>query len=157
VENKEKKIAILGKLFTKFNAPFDDPEWEIWSMNLHDDANVIPRVDKWFDIHKIPNNLNADIFEKDFPKDECIKLVGGNYFNCTAAWLIAYAILQGATEIALYGMRFWTDHERRRREKECVLNMIFFAKGRGIKVTAPVDKEELMPECYIREGMDFDQ
>ena len=37
-----KKIAILGKLETKYYAPFDDPEWEIWSMNKHIDEQFIP-------------------------------------------------------------------------------------------------------------------
>ena len=39
------------------------------------------------------------------------------------------AILQGATDIALYGMRFTIDHERRRRELENVRQWIFFALG----------------------------
>lgn len=152
-----KKIAILGKLFTKYSAPFDDPSWEIWSMNLHEDANMLPRVDKWFDIHKNPANKNADVLLKDFPVDECVKLIGGKYYKTTAAWLIAYAILQGATDIALYGMKFWADHERRRNELENVRQMIFFAKGRGINITAPEDEEELFPEIEEREGKDFDE
>lgn len=152
-----KKIAILGKLFTKFAAPFDDETWEIWSMNLHEDARFLKRVDVWFDIHEKPANKKADILKKDFPFDKCIELVGGKYYKTTAAWLIAYAILQGATEIALYGMRFWADHERRRNELENVRQMIFFAMGKGIKVTAPEDYEELFPEIEDREGKDFDE
>ena len=46
--------ARLGKLETNYEAPFDDPSWEIWSMNKHADEQFIPRVDKWFDIHIEP-------------------------------------------------------------------------------------------------------
>ena len=49
------KVAILGKLETKHDAPFENPEWEIWSMNKHDDEMLIPRVDKWFDLHNKPS------------------------------------------------------------------------------------------------------
>ena len=33
-------------------------------MNLHADAQFIPRVDKWFDLHKNPDNINADYKDK---------------------------------------------------------------------------------------------
>ena len=152
-----KKIVILGKLETKYNAPFDDPEWEIWSMNKHIDEDLIPRVDKWFDIHINPIKKNADILRKDFPFEECNKLANGCYFNNITSYMIAYAILQGATDIALYGMRFTIDHERRQRELENVRQWIFFAMGRGINVTIPCDKEYLLPEHIIKDGMDYDQ
>lgn len=135
-----KKIAILGKLKTKFNAPFDDDSWEIWSMNLHGDAKFIPRVDKWFDIHKKPGNINADVLRKDFDFDACRQLVGGNYFNNSVSFMIAFAILEGATHINLYGMRFECDHERRHGEYYNVRELVFFARGRGIIVEAPFDE-----------------
>ena len=152
-----KKIAILGKLETKYEAPFDDKSWEIWSMNKHTDEALIPRVDKWFDIHIHPAKKDADVLRADFPFDECHKLAGGNYFYTVASYLIAYAILQGATEIALYGMRFTMDHDRRKRELYNVRQWIFFALGRGIKVTIPCDKEYLLPEHRLSEGEDYDQ
>ena len=154
---KEKKIAILGKLETKYQAPFSDISWEIWSMNKHRDEEFLPRVDKWFDIHIKPDKLDADVLRDDFPFEECHALIGGNYFNNITSYLIAYAILQGATEIALYGMRFTVDHERRQAERENVRQWIFFALGRGIKVSIPCDKEYLLPEYVLAEGQDYDQ
>lgn len=152
-----KKIAILGKLETKYEAPFDDSTWEIWSMNKHVDEQFIPRVDKWFDIHINPEKKDADVLREDFPFDKCHELAGGRYFNNITSYLIAYAILQGATDIALYGMRFTIDHERRQRERENVRQWIFFAKGRGINVTIPCDSQYLLPEQVIGEGQDYDQ
>jgi len=156
-KRKPKKIAILGKLETKYDAPFDDKSWEIWSMNKHKDEELIPRVDKWFDIHINPDKKDADVLREDFPFDECKQLAGGNYFVTITSYLIAYAILKGATHIALYGMRFTIDHERRQRELENVRQWIFFALGRGIEVSIPSDKEYLLPEHIIKEGEDYDQ
>lgn len=142
------KIAILGKLETKFLAPFKDHSWEIWSMNKHDDENQIPRVDVWFDFHKVRND--RAIFTRDnFPFQECYNLIGGEYFNNTTALLIAFAIIKGAKEIALFGSRFYSDNEKRRNELQNVQNMIFFAKGRGIKVTMPADEQYLLPTNHL--------
>lgn len=137
-----KKLAILGKLPTKHRAPFNDKNWDIWAFNIHSD--MLPRVTKWFDIHATGANPNADITRANFPFKECEELVGGQYFNNSVSYLIAYAILQGYKEIALYGMRFDAAHETRRNgEYQSVRELIFFAKGRGIKVTAPADRTML--------------
>lgn len=135
------KVAILGKLASKFNAPFDDDTWEIWTLNYHKEE--LPRISRWFDIHANNPNPKADITRSNFPFKECEKLVGGQYFNNTIAYMIAYAILNGYKEIALYGMVFNAEHEHRRNgEYQNVRELIFFAKGKGIKITA-FDKEML--------------
>ena len=87
-----KHITILGKLPSKFLADFSDPQNEIWSMNLHDDEFLIPRVDVWFDLHRQPKKESANLTIKNFPFEECHKLVKGRRFCSTAAYLIAYAI-----------------------------------------------------------------
>lgn len=133
------KLAILGKLPTKLKAPFDNPNYDIWTFNYHPDK--LPRVTKWFDIHAHNPNPIADITRDNFPFKECEKLVGGQYFNNTVSYLIAYAILEGYKEIELYGMKFLDDHERRKLERQNVRELIFFAKGKGIKIDAPFDKE----------------
>lgn len=145
-----KKVAILGKVKTKFKAPFSDKSWDIWSMNIHSDAAKLPRVDLWFDIHSVKPNPDADIKRKDFPIEEAEDLVRGKYFNNSVSYMIAYAILKGYEEIALYGMRFKDDKASRRSEYQNVRELIFFAKGRGIKVTAPADK--IMLKEYERYG-----
>ena len=142
-----RKVAILGKLPTKHNAPFGNTSWDIWAFNKHNDT--IPRVTKWFDIHAHKPNQDAEITRANFPFEEVEKLVGGQYFNNSVSYLIAYAILQGYEEIALYGMRFDAAHEARRNgEWQNVRELIFFAKGRGIKVTAPADKEMMREYPY---------
>lgn len=133
------KVVILGKLDTKFKAPFDDESYDIWAFNKHLDEHLLKRVDKWFDIHIEPENPEAEIKNKDFPFEDLINLVGGKYFNNTVSWLIAYAIFKGYKEILLYGMRFYTDFEWRRGEYYNVRELMFFAKGKGIKIDAPAD------------------
>ena len=133
------KLAILGKLETKFKAPFNNLDYDIWSFNYHKEE--LPRVTTWFDIHAYNPNPRADITRANFPFKECEKLVGGQYFNNTVSYLIAYAVLQGYKTIELYGMKFIFDHERRNFERQNVRELIFFARGRGIDITAPCDKE----------------
>lgn len=142
-----RKVAILGKLITKFDAPFDNPEWEIWTLNYHNEE--LPRVTRWFDIHATGANPRADITRANYPFKEAEALVGGQYFNNSISYMIAYAILNGFKEIALYGMRFNAAHETRRDgEYQNVRELIFFAKGRGIKITAPFDKPMLREYEY---------
>ncbi len=156
--NGRTKFAILGKLDTKYYAPFDDSEWVILTMGRHLDHDLIPRIDKYFDIHlehKV-ENFEADIKRDNFPFEECKELLNGNYFCTTSAYLIAYAILEGATEIALYGMKFEIDHERRLEEKRNVRELVFFARGRNIKV---YDYDGIVTKEYdeIDDGVtDFD-
>lgn len=135
-----KKLAILGKLSTKFNAPFDNPDYEIWAFNIHQDEKRIKRVDKWIDIHSRGINPKAVLTRENFPFSEVEKLVDGQYFNNSVSYIIAYAILKGFKEIELYGMRFNAGFETKRDgEYQNVRELIFFAKGKGVKVSAPYD------------------
>lgn len=134
---KNKKVAILGKLQTKFYAPFWDKDWDVWTLNYND--GVLPRIDLWFDIHANNPNPRADITRKNFPFEAVERLVGGSYFNNSISYIIAYAILMNYEEIALYGMRFITDKQPREEQYFNVRELIFFAKGKGIKITAPFD------------------
>lgn len=143
-----KKLAILGKLPTKFKAPFDNENYDIWAFNIHTDK--LPRVDLWFDIHTNNPNPDADIHRKDYPFEEVENLIGGKYYNNSVSYLIGYAILKGYKYIELYGMRFDADKERRKQEYQNVRELIFFAKGKGINISAPFD-DELFKE-YVRYG-----
>ena len=133
------KVAILGKLPTKYNAPFDKKDWDIWTMNKHSDYDGLKRVTKLFDIHANNPNPNADITRKNFPFKAVEKMLGGNYFNNSVSYMIAYAIYKGYKTIGLFGVRFEKDFERRGQEYANTRELIFFAKGRGIKVIAPFD------------------
>lgn len=132
-----KKVAILGKLPTKFKAPFDDKKWDIWTLNYHNEE--IPRVTKWFDIHAQGANPRADITRKNYPFKSIEKMLGGQYINNSFSYMIAYAIYKKYTHIALYGAQFINDTERRSLQYLNVREILMFARAKGIKITAPYD------------------
>lgn len=133
------KVAILGKLPTKFKAPFDNLEYDIWAFNYHIDEIKLKRIDLWADIHSYAPNPKAILTRQNFPFREVENMLGGNYFNNSASYLIAYAILKGYKTIELYGMRFQSLKEQRKQEFHNVRELIFFAKGKGIDIKAPFD------------------
>ena len=154
-----KEYCILGKLESKYLAPYENPDITIISMNSHYDEYLLPRVDLWFDVHEEPTREKADYTKDNFPFEECEKLVHGKRFVTTTAYLIAWCILQGATKISLYGMRFTDDgNPRRQRELHNVREMLFFCMGRGIEIeVCEEDIPYLFPEHVPDAGMDFDQ
>lgn len=154
-----KEYCIIGKLETKFLAPFENKDITIISMNSHYDECMLPRVDLWFDIHEEPTRENADYTKDNFPFEECHKLVNGRRFCSTMAYMIAWCILQGATKISLYGSKFSDDgNPRRQRELHNVREMLFFCMGKNIEIEiCEDDVEYLFPEHIPDEGADFDQ
>lgn len=154
-----KHIQILGKLESKYMCDWHDMDSEIWTMNRHFDEDLIPRIDKYFDLHEEPQKQDADYTKENFPFEECHELVHGRRFCTTAAYMIAFAILQGATKISIYGMKFINDgNPRRQRELHNVREMLFFAMGRGIEIhICEDDVQYLFPEHIPDEGADFDQ
>lgn len=132
-----KKVAILGKLSTKLKAPFDNAEWDIWTCNYH--TEELSRITCWFDIHAKNPNPKADITRANYPFKEIEEMLGGQYVNNSFSYMIAYAVYKGYEEIALYGARFLNDQERRTGQFLNVRELLMFARGRGIKVTAPYD------------------
>ena len=136
------KVAILGKLPSKYFAPFEDMSYDIWTCNYNE---VLARVDHIFDIHSHGANPKATINRSNYPFRDVERLLGGQYFNNTFSYMIAFAVLLKYKEIELYGVRLYDDHEIREHQRQNVRELIFFARGRGIKVTAPAD------ECLLEE------
>ena len=138
-KNKMLKVAILGKLPSKYQAPFADTTWQIWGCNVHD-MSKIPRFDLWFDIHRNPSNYTIPpdklITRDKYPLEEVISLLGGNYLNNSISYMIMYAVLQGATDISLYGVSLSTGEEIRTKQLNNLREILFFCKGRGIKVSS---------------------
>lgn len=133
------KIAIIGKMHSKFYAPYWDKDWQIWGCNKHKDFATIPRYDLWFDIHKHPQAYPEIPQNKLILRDNnfiewCNKELGGNYLNGSIAYMLMYAIKLGATEISLYGCGFYLDSEVRGQQLQNVRELLFYCKGKGIKV-----------------------
>ena len=134
------KVAILGKLPSKYQAPFADTTFQIWGCNVHD-MSKIPRFDLWFDIHKnissYNENIRAKLITRDkYPLEKVLDLLGGNYLNNSISYMIMYAVLQGATEIALFGVSLSNGEEIRTKQLNNLREILFYCKGRGIKVSS---------------------
>jgi len=76
--------------------------------------------------HEIP-------LSQAFPLKECVKEFGMPYFSNTVGYMIAYALLQGAREIQLWGINQAGSHEYS-EERPSVEYWIGIAVGRGVKV-----------------------
>lgn len=125
------KIAIIGKAPSSVKlAPYNDPEWEIWS--LGDNWRNVPRWDRWFELHDLAEGVKR--WPKDhvdwlkacpelwvahphpdlpqatqYPKNEILSRFFG-YFNNSISWMIALAMyervagIRNVTDIGLWGV-----------------------------------------------------
>ena len=167
------KVALIGTApSSRMLAPYNDPSWTIWGCSPGN-MNALPRVDVWFELH---SNLlwpehesygrpyiewlrcqKFPIFMQDqslvpnatvFPKDEIVAEFGDDFFTSSFAWMMALAMQQGATEIALYGIDMASRDEYIRQRP----GFFFFrhlAKLRGIKISAPHESDIMQsPALY---------
>lgn len=121
------KVAILGFTQSFQKAPFGDPSWEIWGLN--ELYMFVPRWDRWFELHsravyEADKTRVSDHVQKlmgmtcpvymhqrwddipgsvPYPLDAIIQRFG-NYFTNTISYMLALAIMEGFTEIGVYGV-----------------------------------------------------
>jgi hypothetical protein len=95
------KVAILGKLVSKYNAPFEDMSYDIWTCNYND---PLPRIDHIFDIHAHGANPKATITRANYPFKEAEMLVSGNYYNNTLSYMISLSVAKLTFTIKLLFM-----------------------------------------------------
>ncbi len=130
-EKQHRRIAIVGRAPSSMMlAPFGDENWEIWSLSNAAACGQIP--DKhwhaWFELHDLEHGwtrwpdqykqwLSVDhgkpvYIQKPspliphgvvYPWDKVLSEFGP-YFNNSVSEMIALALLEGATELALYGV-----------------------------------------------------
>jgi hypothetical protein len=173
IEKKPLKVAVVGTApSSRMLAPYHDPEWEIWVCSPGN-QNATPRVTRWFEIHANmlwPENqhygapylewLSKQTFpiymqSKEwvpaanvFPKEDLVREFGRGFFTSSFAWMMAMAIVEGATEIALYGV------DMASRDEYILQRPAFYfwkreAELRGIKVTAPNESDIMQyPPLY---------
>lgn len=165
VEPEPLKIALIGTApSSRMLAPFQDTSWKIWACSPGN-QNVLPRADAWFELHgnlhwpehasygppyiEWLKRLTIPVYMQDtnyvphakvFPKDEMIKEFGKDFFTSSFAWMMAFAIHQGAKEISLYGI------DMASRDEYILQRPGFFffrhvAQSRGIKVSAPNESD----------------
>lgn len=158
------KVAIVcGAPSSEFFAPYDDLSWEIWVLGNRVDRHLDKRITRIFEIHDnliehgdvgvyksklhlLAKNYQVIVSESFsplspnmvvFPYAAVEKLYGSIYLTSSPAYMISYAILQGATEIAIYGVDLSVSDHEYFWQRPCAEAWIGFAKGRGIKVYIP--------------------
>lgn len=159
-----KKVAIIAADPSYVEAPFNDPEWEIWSCNslwnICKDTHGDFRADRWFEMHPMsvqtPEEMKAiqrcpiPIYHLgdatteqaplgvEYPIVSVYKQFPYNYFTCTFAYQIALAMKIGFTTIGLYGVELDRGTARERAiEKPCVEFWIGLAIGYSIHIITP--------------------
>src|SRR5882672_9672376 len=167
------KIAMIGTApSSRMLAPYTDPSWKIWACSPGN-MNALPRVDVWFELHsnllwpehesygkpyiewlklqKFPIYMQDQSLVPNatvFPKDELVAEFGDDFFTSSFAWMMALAMQQGATEIALYGIDMASRDEYIRQRP----GFFFFrhlAKLRGVKISAPHESDIMQsPALY---------
>jgi len=139
----KKKVCIMGYAETsRMLAPFKDSEFEIWGLN--ELYQLIPRADKWFEIHcpggqlhnsrrnpqhkkwlqscKMPIYMTQKI--PDIPASVAypikeITALFGKYFTNSISYMIALALYEGFPEMHVYGVDMALQKEYREQKPSC--------------------------------------
>lgn len=163
------KVALIGTApSSRMLAPYNDPTWKIWACSPGN-MNALPRVDAWFEIHGSLlwpehkhygepylawlSQLKIPVYMQDqryiphaitLPKDKLVEEFGPYYFTSSFAWMMAMAMHEGATEIALYGIDM-ASRDEYILQRPGAYHFFQKARERGIKITAPHESDILQP------------
>lgn len=158
----QNRIALVcGSPDSEHLAPFNDSSWGIWTLGNRLDRHAGRRVTRIFEIHDnleehgdslayakwlVSQNIPMVVGEgfpitadhvMVFPFESAKELYGSEYLTSSTAYMMALALLEGATEIGVYGSSMSVDDNEYRYQRPCMEAWIGFAKGRGVKVTIP--------------------
>lgn len=170
-------IAIIGAGYGMDEAPYEDPDWEVWGLNVVAplDRQGRLRCDRWFELHEAhaqseddmtwiaacpvpiyvpPSLMDASPNAVAFPL-AAIERVFGGYWACTFAYQIALALYEGVERIGIYGAELaYGDARERSVEWACVSWWLGFAEARGVTIHAP-ERSRLGQHPY-RYGFEYD-
>jgi hypothetical protein len=155
------KVALIGGGDSLVYAPWHDQSWEIWShASIHTMCEP-GRVVRFFDLHpkavwneakpwrrdyvRWLQRLQTPIYMQEkyaeipasvrYPK-ELVLSQFRRYVSGHAGWMIALALIEGATEIGFFGIHYASASEYAEQRAGCEYWM-GVAEGRGVKLTIP--------------------
>jgi len=74
----------------------------------------------------------------EFPLEECLNQFPQGYFNSTAAYAVALALMRGATKMTLFGVDFtYPDAHTAEKGRACVEWWLGVAAARGVELSMP--------------------
>lgn len=160
---QQRKIAILGGASTIRFAPFNDLSWELWShASCRDRCRREPDV--FFDLHppelwrdpvkkkwdpgylKWLTRNHVPIYMQDryedvpasirYPFEQMITEFPRGYMTNSAVYMVALALMQGATHLGIFGCHYQakSEYAAQRGSMEYWLGV---AEGRGVHVLIP--------------------
>ncbi len=169
------KVAVLGMAKTSRNAaPYDDPSWQIWGVNgTHTIAKRLdvildlhaPWIHEWEPYRRPPGHVahltafRGPVYliearpdmptSRAYPLDDVVRSLGRPYLTGSINMALALAMLQGATEIGLYGVEMATQSEYA-EQRPGLEYLIGRAEERGITITLPEGCNILSGPVYGR-------
>lgn len=169
------KIALLGSApSSRMLAPFNDPDWEIWTCSP---ANmVLPRSDVFFEIHGIDTTLREAEYNTPYPghpisyidwckrhpkvymqevrpefpgavkypMEEMSRRFGDYFWTSSLAYMLALAIVKKPEVIGLWGVDMSASDEWQHQRPGCHY-FIQEARRAGIEIYAPPESDILFP------------
>jgi hypothetical protein len=158
VEKKFRKIAICGTAESLPMAPYDDKEWEVWSISCALTYPAFRRWDRLYELHdrdywtqtdvlKRINDAKCDIWMQDvypevprskrYPLLEVSEGYSKNFTN-SIVYMIAHAIYEKVNHIALFGVHMAAEEEYGYQRPACEYWLgIAQASGISIHVQGP--------------------
>ena len=144
------KLAIVGAGMTWKQAPFDDPDYAIWTTG--NVSKILPRVSLILDIHtdsresaQVLNKHECIVCLQDIDPEiplslrfpiEALELAYGKIFNSSMTMLLGCAYLQQFKDIELYGVDLADpDGYEKYRANFLYLLGIGRGEGRNIKIS----------------------
>ena len=174
----KKVAIVGGSPLTRGLAPHDDESWQIWVLGNQIDRYADKRVNVIFEVHdnlSEHGNINeykslliSEVKKRNallvtgekwehrlvdydwavYPEQEIKAILDGNFLTSSPAYMMAFAILQGASEIGIYGVEMAVDDHEYFKQRTAMYAWIAYAKAKGIKVIIPKESA-LFKESYI--------
>lgn len=104
---------------------------------------VVARINKMQVRLMAPFKYEEIPLSEEFPLTDVVKRFGAPYFTNTICYMIAYALMQGAKEIEIFGVNQASASEYS-YEKAGVEYWLGIANGMGVKIIINGDKSELV-------------
>lgn len=158
-----RKVALLGGAGTLKWAPWHDLTWELWShasarhlcqrdpdllFDIHPPAlwrdgtkkNWDPKYYQWIQKNRIPimmQDAYKDVpASMRYPFETMITEFPRGYMTNQVAYMVALALMEGVTDLALYGCEYNT-HSEYGPQRGSAEYWLGLAEGRGVRVLLP--------------------
>jgi hypothetical protein len=165
LELPRSKVVILGAHpLGRATVPWDDPEFEIWGLNLVPcvDTRGRFRADRWFEMHEIHAQTDDDLEwirqcpvpmyvppgglrdwpggrKMEFPLQRLEEKFAVSYWACSFAYQMALAIDEGFSHISMHGIEL---AEGTARERSVEMANVAYWVGRAHQAGITVDLPE---------------